>query len=393
MGENLSCVAEKKEGSKPCVTILTPTYNDASYIRNLISSVMDQDYLDWEWIIINDGSTDDTENILEEIKDSRVKVLRKKNGDQLNALLFSLPYINGDIVTIIHSDDVFFEKNSISSCVEKLMSCEADGIYSDYKIIDEHGHHNGVLSTPTHFDAGLKVRTLLTMGGNLIGDPFFIYREFFYSHVVENYLKDNTIYYFGYGGDRDLVLAKSSPWYCYRVFSENYIHSDVGQFVATSGQFRTVTKLINSGVQPGINLLFGYFGFRFFRNLRIHVPWVNHSTEYIGSQVFRFWEKDISRFKYPSILRSMASAISHSYSIDGDLKAPFVWEYDRFIKDYSPPDARSFFIEYAKGGIHERVLSLLSKDFDHIVAEGQSAKEQVILWLRFFSLQYRVIER
>ena len=66
---------------KPLISIITAVYNNEKYIRNAANSVLNQSFRDIEYIIVDDGSTDRTPDIVNEIasKDARVKVIHQKN--------------------------------------------------------------------------------------------------------------------------------------------------------------------------------------------------------------------------------------------------------------------------------------------------------------------------
>jgi glycosyltransferase involved in cell wall biosynthesis len=67
----------------PKVTVLTPTYNGAQFIGETVKSIQAQTFKDWEYIIVDDGSTDGTLTILDKMasNDARIKVVRRdKNG-------------------------------------------------------------------------------------------------------------------------------------------------------------------------------------------------------------------------------------------------------------------------------------------------------------------------
>ena len=61
----------------PAVSIIIPTYNQANFIDKAINSALKQTYQDFEIIVIDDGSTDDTEEIMKGFKDKRVKYIKK----------------------------------------------------------------------------------------------------------------------------------------------------------------------------------------------------------------------------------------------------------------------------------------------------------------------------
>jgi glycosyltransferase involved in cell wall biosynthesis len=377
----------------PLVTLLTPTYNDAGHLPVLIGSVLGQDYANWEWIIVDDGSSDDTPRILEGLSDPRIRVLRKENDDQLNALAHARPHIRGDVVSMIHSDDEFVSSQSVSRAVEHLLQSGADGLYADFQTMDGQGRPTGELKTPDALTSALAARTVVQMGTNFVGDPFFVRRAAFDSHIVPNYISQNTIYYFDYQGSNALRLVKTGSWYRYRVFAENYIRSDIGKFVALSGQFRTVSRLVNAGICPAVNVIGGYAWFRLARRLNLQMAWPRLAPGQFGSSFFGFWASDLNRHGYPELLATMARAIAHSYSVRGVQRRPRLWQPDPGLSGFGPADSRRFFREHEAGHVSDVSLSLLDQDFDHIVVRSELAREQVKGWLNFFSLQYPVVEQ
>lgn len=383
-----------KNSNSPLVTILTPTFNDEKYLPVLVKSVLSQTYQNWQWIIVDDGSTDGTPEFLSGLKDSRIITLRKENGDQLNALKHAIPYIKGDIVTMMHSDDSYVSEESVRSCVYEMQNSTVDGVYGDFIAIDKDGLETNLLKTLDYVDKSLAARTVVQMGNNFVGDPFFIRKEFFHSHIVKNYINRNIIYYFSYSeGDAPIRLKKVKPWYAYRVFSENYINSDIGKFVALSGQFRTVSSLIVAGVRPTLNVMFGYAGFRILRKLNIHACIGVIDGQRYGGLFFRYWQKDIVRHQYPDLLAKVAGAIAHSFACRGGRSAPLDMSGRVPDRAYGPADARTFFRHLQGGKLSVDWLSLLECNFDHIVVRTGEEKEKVACMLDFFSLQYPVIGR
>ena len=67
--------AKKSQAKTPLVSIITATYNDETYIESSIRSVLSQDFTDFEYLIINDGSTDNTKKIVQRLQkeDSRIR--------------------------------------------------------------------------------------------------------------------------------------------------------------------------------------------------------------------------------------------------------------------------------------------------------------------------------
>ena len=63
----------------PRVTVLMPTYNVAPYVREAIDSVMQQTYTDFELLVIDDCSTDDTVSVVRSINDPRIHIIQNEN--------------------------------------------------------------------------------------------------------------------------------------------------------------------------------------------------------------------------------------------------------------------------------------------------------------------------
>lgn len=94
--------------NRPKVSIITPTFNHERFIAECIDSVIDQTFKDWEMIIIDDGSTDRTPNIISEYEDDRIIYIRQENkgpyklGETYNK---ALSLSNGDFIAILEGDD------------------------------------------------------------------------------------------------------------------------------------------------------------------------------------------------------------------------------------------------------------------------------------------------
>ena len=92
---------------KDLITVVMPTYNDEKYIRRAIDDILKQTYSNFEMLIVNDGSTDNTAQILKEYseKDNRIKVFHKENGGTGSALNHGFKHANGEFGTWVSSDD------------------------------------------------------------------------------------------------------------------------------------------------------------------------------------------------------------------------------------------------------------------------------------------------
>ena len=117
------------DNKNPLVSILLNCYNSSLYISRAIKSVLNQSYKNWELIIWDDGSSDNSLEIIKKFEDKRIKLYsQKKNSGLGKSRISAKEKINGTLVSIIDSDDyfdshkiskqvaVFNENNNISLC-------------------------------------------------------------------------------------------------------------------------------------------------------------------------------------------------------------------------------------------------------------------------------------
>lgn len=92
-------------------SIVVPVYNVEKYIRKCLESILRQSYDNFEVIIVDDGSTDESYKIIDEYvqKDSRFKSFKKKNGGLSDARNYGMNYVTGDYLLFVDSDDYIAE--------------------------------------------------------------------------------------------------------------------------------------------------------------------------------------------------------------------------------------------------------------------------------------------
>lgn len=109
------------------VSIIMPAYNTEKYISEAIQSIFKQSYSNWELIIVDDGSTDDTLRIIKESSslDDRILYLSQRNSGQSSARNAGLELASGDMVMFLDSDDMFVGINVFSTCINLISNgCE-----------------------------------------------------------------------------------------------------------------------------------------------------------------------------------------------------------------------------------------------------------------------------
>jgi glycosyltransferase involved in cell wall biosynthesis len=138
----------------PLVSVVTPSFNAAAYLRETISSVQNQDYPAIEHIVMDGGSTDGTVGILAEYP--HLTWVSERDRGQSDALNKGFRRARGEIVGWLNADDVY-RPGAISMAVAFLREhTEVAGVYSDCPFIDEQGKPF-YLSAARKFD----IRTLL----------------------------------------------------------------------------------------------------------------------------------------------------------------------------------------------------------------------------------------
>lgn len=95
---------------KPLFSIIIPSYNRAHILPHAIVSVLNQTYSDWELIIVDDGSTDATQDVVQNYNDFRIDYVRKENGGVCSARNLGVHSAKGEYIVFLDSDDTVDEK-------------------------------------------------------------------------------------------------------------------------------------------------------------------------------------------------------------------------------------------------------------------------------------------
>lgn len=150
-----------------------PVYNVEKYIAKSIQSVLNQTYANFELLIINDGTPDDSIIIAEKFNDARIKILHKPNGGLSDARNFGIKQAQGDYLYFIDSDD-WIEPNLIEVCVAALQKYETNFVIFGYHLDNEDlkgnlittssKKHNEILFSKEQKNLNIDAETLALMG-------------------------------------------------------------------------------------------------------------------------------------------------------------------------------------------------------------------------------------
>lgn len=163
---------------EPLISIILPVYNGDKYLEEAIASCLNQTFDDFELIIVNDCSTDNSMGIIKEweIKDSRIVVINNDQNKKLPASLnIGHKRAQGNYITWT-SDDNLLKEDFLESLLNEILAGKGDIIFSDYDIIWEDGAVKRSHSTG-------PVQNLIF--GNVIGASF-LYRKEVY-HLLGGY--------------------------------------------------------------------------------------------------------------------------------------------------------------------------------------------------------------
>ena len=124
---------------KPLVSVITCAYNEGKYLKECIESVLTQTYTNIEYIIWDDGSTDNTKQIVDSFDDKRISYYHSKNMGIGYSTVMACKKANGVYIARIDGDDVWFTED------------EAKGIYNTM-FGEGSGYWNGGMGNPPSLD-------------------------------------------------------------------------------------------------------------------------------------------------------------------------------------------------------------------------------------------------
>ncbi|RLC19516.1 MAG: hypothetical protein DRI57_07020 [Deltaproteobacteria bacterium] len=124
----------------PQVSVIIPVYNHEQYLKETVYSVLEQTTTNFEIIIINDGSADNSEDVIRRIKDKRIQYFYQENQGAHNALNRGIRLAKGKYVSILNSDDVYHE-NRFEEFLKILEADDAvNAVFSYIEFIDDQGN-------------------------------------------------------------------------------------------------------------------------------------------------------------------------------------------------------------------------------------------------------------
>ncbi len=133
---------------KPLISIITPVYNSEKYLNEMIKSVISQTYKNWELIIVNDNSNDDSQKIITKFKSKKIKYfVNSKTFGAGHSRNIGTKIAKGRYITFIDSDDIW-HKDYLSKTFNFLKENNYDFVFTSYFWMTEEGSKKGIFKVP-----------------------------------------------------------------------------------------------------------------------------------------------------------------------------------------------------------------------------------------------------
>lgn len=174
------------------ISVLIPAYNSAKTIVEALESIKNQTYQNWEIILINDGSQDETEKILRRYLGNTklpLKYTKQTHHNYFKAIRHGLKYASGEIIFVLDADKILFNQNVFYRAVSTILGEKCDGMFvgirAMYQRLKDGKFH---LVRPYYRNEVSLIKTVLGLGTNIYTNYAFWRREIFETSVYENYL-------------------------------------------------------------------------------------------------------------------------------------------------------------------------------------------------------------
>ena len=166
----------------PKISIITVAYNSGKTISNTIDSVLSQEYDNIEYIIIDGGSTDKTNEIIESYGDKISYCISEKDDGIYGAMNKGIQISTGKYIGIINSDDFYPDSNIIQKVVNEIQEKKSDCLYADLVYVDS----ENVKKIKRYWKSGEFNRTNFRKGWMIPHPTFFVSKEIYNTFGLYN---------------------------------------------------------------------------------------------------------------------------------------------------------------------------------------------------------------
>ena len=140
---------------KDRISILLPVFNDEKFIKRAVDSVLNNSYSNYELIIVNDGSSDNSIDVINSIKDQRIKVYNKSNSGLIETLNYGLKKCKNEIIMRMDGDDEI-DKEKISIQLSSFSNSNSILLGTGGSIIDNMSRFKSLVNVPENNTSILK---------------------------------------------------------------------------------------------------------------------------------------------------------------------------------------------------------------------------------------------
>ena len=199
------------------ISVIVPVYNVENYLSKCLDSLLKQTFDDFEIILINDGSTDNSLNIINQYKDKRIKLINKKNEGQAIARNFGIKKASGEFIMFVDSDD-YVDKDILKISYNNAIQANADIVcFDSYLVADGIIENNQIKKIKSDDD---KKNFILNQSG-----PCFML-------IKTNIIKDNNLFFPKLNAYEDIALVPSYGLFAKKII---FINDKLYYYVIRSG--------------------------------------------------------------------------------------------------------------------------------------------------------------
>jgi glycosyltransferase involved in cell wall biosynthesis len=156
------------------VSVMMPAYNAGRYIGEAIESVLAQTFSNWELLVVNDGSTDDTAAVVARFQDPRIHLISKANGGESSARNVALERSRGEFIAYLDADDAYLPHHLAVTVAFLEANPQRDAVYVDGIHIDEFGRRLASLQSRRRGPFEGRIYNEVVRASDVFGPPMTV---------------------------------------------------------------------------------------------------------------------------------------------------------------------------------------------------------------------------
>ncbi|MFH0861102.1 MAG: glycosyltransferase [Candidatus Altiarchaeota archaeon] len=295
-------------------SIITITYNRSKLLKKMIDSILTQTFRDFELIIVDNFSTDDTESVVKSFADKRIRYFKNANNGILAINLnYGMKKAEGDYIAFCDSDDLWMPEKLEKQLAYLKRHPEYGLVYSNAWIIDENENQKGVILGKTHSQEGELFESLLE------GDFIPVLTVFMRRKVIDTVGFFNERHHIRPAEDYEFLLRAS-------------LHYKIGYIAEPLAMYREHSGMMSREINFGKirqNVLFSIVSDPLVSN-KTKLDDIAHSLYPMSAKYH--WKKSDKSEAYGDLKKYLAYSIRH-YRLVNILWTFYLWTLFKF--DYN----------------------------------------------------------